>query len=85
MTTPAFNMGDPVQLASDHNRVGKVIGLVDPTYDSMGVPMRFAQVVVQPPLKKYTSCVYYEKELILCRCANRAVRRAQQCVESVPF
>lgn len=83
-----FNMGDPVQSVSNPNRVGKVIGLIDPTYDAMGVAMRFAQIVVQPPLKKYTSLVYYAEELILCRCASRGVRakrRAEPCVKSVPF
>lgn len=85
MTATVFNIGDPVQLVSNRNRVGKVIGLIDPTCDSMGVPMRFAQVVVRPPLKKYTSCVYHVDELILCHCANRAMKRVDQCVESAPF
>jgi hypothetical protein len=62
-----FKMGDPVQLASDPNRVGKVIGIIEPTYDCTGTAMRFAQVIVQPPLKKYTTCIYYEEELMLCR------------------
>jgi hypothetical protein len=83
-----FNMGDPVQLGTDPNRVGKVIGLIEPTYDSMGVPTRLAQVVVQPPLKKYTSTVYYVEELIFCRCANRGAgikRSVNPCEKSVPF
>lgn len=84
MDTP-FKMGDPVQLASDPNRIGKVIGIIESTRDSMGTLMRFAQVVVRPPLKKYTSVVYYEEELILCRCAVRAPRRIEPCVKSVPF
>lgn len=80
-----FNLGDPVQLATDPNRVGKVIGLIEPTFDSMGIPMRFAQIVVQPPGRKYTSVVYCEEELILCRCAIRAVRRWNQCEKLAPF
>lgn len=80
-----FNMGDPVQLINDPNRVGKVIGVIEPTYDAVGVPMRLAQVVVQPPMKKYTSIVYFVEELTLCCCANRALRRPERCVETVPF
>ncbi len=76
-----FNMGDPVKVVHDPNRVGKVIGLIEPTFDCYGEPVRFAQVVVQPPLKKYTSSVYFVGELILCCCAVRT----NQCERLVPF
>ncbi len=76
-----FNMGDPVQVIANPNRVGKVVGLIEPTFDCFGVPIRLAQVVVQPPLKTYTSSVYFVKELILCRCAVRT----NQCESLVPF
>lgn len=79
-----FNMGDPVQVIIDPNRVGTVIGLIESTFDSQGNAVRPAQVVVRPPLKKYTSTLYYVGELILCRCAART-KRWNKCEKNAPF
>lgn len=70
-----FNAGDPVYCREDPNRIGIVTGVIEPTHDAMGIPMRLAQITVSPPGRKYTTTVYYEDELEICNCANRNPRR----------
>lgn len=85
MVRQHFKIGDPVKPVSGRGRLGTVIGHIGPIYDELGVETRQAQVIVQPPLRKYTSVFYREKDLILCRCAVRTPRNFQRCEQNVPL
>lgn len=81
-----FNVGDPVQVARRPNRLGKVVGIIEPTFDAMGAATRLGSVAVQPVGRKYTTVFYDECELLLCRCADRNRKETTTCHEkSVPF
>lgn len=66
-----FNLGDPVQVIAQPNKLGKVIALIEPRYDCFGGPTQLATVVVQPAGRRYTSVQYDPCELRVCHCANR--------------
>jgi hypothetical protein len=78
----SFSVGDPVYYREDPNRVGIVTGVIEPTSAAAAGQ---TQITVSPPGRKYTTIVYYEDELKICKCANRRPRRSEPCVKSVPF
>lgn len=79
-----FNVGDPVQVVG--RGLGKVVGIIEPTYDVMGSSMRLGSVAIQPAGRKFTTVFYDECELLLCRCADRNRKEIATCHEkSAPF
>jgi len=80
-----FQPGDPVKTVRPPVRLGTVLAVIEPTYDAMGIPTQLGSVMVTPAGKRYTSHMYFEEELDICRCADRTPRRKEPCVKSAPF
>jgi hypothetical protein len=83
-----FNPGDPVKTCASISirlTLGKVIAVMSPIMDGMGIRVNEPTVLVQPAGRKFTSIMYYEDELDLCECADRTPRKAEPCVKSAPF
>lgn len=81
-----FNPGDPVKtVATLTHMLGKVIAIMSPITDGMGVGINDPSVLVQPAGRKFTSVLYYEDELAPCKCADRTPKKAEPCVKSAPF
>jgi hypothetical protein len=69
-----FIIGDPVQCIAHPEKLGKIVGVIEPEFDCMGSPTRFASVLVQPAGRKLTTVMYDPQELRICKCANRNPR-----------